>query len=95
MLSIYIYLRLFLAAANSVGDAFVILLLSSVDDDWDPWLESECRLGSGGIIAAGLIRWEMLLLLSDWGTGRNRDGRCWDIGNFTLKFENGGMEGGE
>ena len=73
------YLRLFLANANSVGDSFEILILSSKDDDWDPWLDSEFLFGRGGNIALWVIRWEMLLLLSGWGTFKG--GKCCDIGS--------------
>ena len=75
------YLRLFLAKANSVGDSFEILMLSSKDDDWDPWLDSEFLFGSGGIITPWVIRWEMLLLISGWGTGKGKGGKCCDIGS--------------
>ena len=71
------YLLFFLPGCNSVGDTFVILLLSSGEEEWDPWLEIECRIGIGGI---WFILCKMHVLLSSgWFIG-NKGGTC-SIGN--------------
>ena len=79
------------------GDEFELLMLSSGEEEWDPWLESECRIGSGGIFDAGFILCKMHILLSSgWGTG-NRGGTC-NIGNNDAggraEFRNGTFEPG-
>ena len=56
-------------------------MLSSREEEWDPWLESECRIGNGGIVGAGFNLCNMdILLSSGWCTGI-RGGIC-NIGNI-------------
>ena len=51
-----------------------------MEEEWDPWLESECRIGKGGTVAAGFNLCKMHILLSSgWGTGIS-GGIC-NIGN--------------
>ena len=55
-------------------------MLSSREEEWDPWLESECRIGNCGIVGAGFILCKMHIRLSSGGGIGNKGGIC-NIGN--------------
>ena len=83
-----VYLLFFLPGNDSVGDA-VRLLLSSVEDEWDPWLEIECLIGICGIADTGFNLCEMRNLSWDvWGKLRNGG----TLGNIGNKAEGGNPE---
>ena len=55
-------------------------MLSSTEEEWDPWLESECRIGNGGIVGGGFNLCKMHILLSSGG-GTGNSGGIGNIGN--------------